>query len=123
MNKIIGCFCAALSSLTVLPSRSLADVGGEVTAHEFRSVRGWVAMSGASLKGTLEGWGRVAGWSVVWDSDVDYILESSASFPGDFEEAVGRLVDAIYIDKPEIEATLYSGNRVLRIQRNPLSSN
>jgi hypothetical protein len=76
----------------------------------------WGVMSGAGLKGTIEGWARVAGWTIVWDNPVDYRIRASATFHGGFEEAVARLVDAIHQGSPELTVTLYRGNRVLHVE-------
>jgi hypothetical protein len=76
----------------------------------------WAVMSGASLKGTIEGWARISGWTVVWDNPLDYRIRASATFHGGFEEAVARLVDAIHQNSPDMTVTLYRGNRVLHVE-------
>lgn len=76
----------------------------------------WGVMSGSSLKGTIEGWARVSGWTIVWDNPVDYRIRASATFQGGFEEAVARLVDAIHQGSPELTVTLYRGNRVIHVE-------
>jgi hypothetical protein len=76
----------------------------------------WGVMSGASLKGTIEGWARVSGWTIVWDNPVDYRIRASATFQGGFEEAVARLVDAIHQGSPELTVTLYRGNKVIHVE-------
>lgn len=76
----------------------------------------WGVMSGASLKGTIDGWARVSGWTIVWDNPVDYRIRASATFQGGFEEAVARLVDAIHQGSPELTVTLYRGNRVIHVE-------
>jgi hypothetical protein len=42
------------------------------------------ALSGSDLKSTLEGWAKSAGWTLIWDSPVNYRLRASARFSGDF---------------------------------------
>jgi len=76
----------------------------------------WAVMSGASLKGTIEGWARVSGWTVIWDNPIDYRIRASATFHGGFEEVVARLVDAIHQNSPNMTVTLYRGNRVLHVE-------
>jgi len=76
----------------------------------------WGVMSGSSLKGTIEGWARVSGWTIIWDNPVDYRIRASATFQGGFEEAVARLVDAIHQGSPELTVTLYRGNRVIHVE-------
>lgn len=76
----------------------------------------WAVLSGGSLKGTIEGWARASGWTVVWDNPVDYRIRASAAFQGTFEQAVAGLVDAIHQASPELTVTLYRGNRVLHVE-------
>jgi hypothetical protein len=68
------------------------------------------------LKSTLDGWSRAAGWTLVWDSPVNYRLRASAQFGGDFETAVSSLVNTIHRSSPEVLVTLYRGNRVVQVQ-------
>jgi Toxin co-regulated pilus biosynthesis protein Q. len=82
----------------------------------------WAVMSGAELRTTLEGWARVAGWTLVWDSEVDYRLRASARFDGDFENAVAKFVDAIHNTAPELRVTLYRGNRVIHVETTPVET-
>ncbi len=111
---------AALMLATALsgqPAPSFADSGGTGTsAPPVRTSRGWAAMSGGDLKGTLDGWSRAAGWTLVWDSPVNYRLRASAQFAGDFETAVASLVDTIHRSNPEVMVTLYRGNRVVHVE-------
>ncbi len=94
-----------------------ADTGGRADAGPaVRTARGWAAMAGSDLKATLEGWSRAAGWTLVWDSPVNYRLRASAQFGGDFESAVAGLVDTIHRSNPEVLVTLYEGNRVVYVQ-------
>lgn len=100
--------------------RALADAigpaGDGASAPPVRTARGWAAMSGGDLKGTLDGWSRAAGWTLVWDSPVNYRLRASAQFAGDFETAVARLVDTIHRSNPEVLVTMYRGNRVVHVE-------
>jgi len=95
---------------------ALGPAGEGAAAPTIRTSRGWAAMSGGDLKGTLDGWSRVAGWTLVWDSPVNYRLRASAQFAGDFETAVASLVDTIHRSNPEVLVTLYRGNRVVHVE-------
>lgn len=123
-TRILG-LCALIATASpLMPTPAQADTGGRVVAPVTRGADGsWAVMADSSLKATLEGWSRVAGWTLIWDNAFDYKLRASASFGGSFEEAVGRLIDSIYQSNPEITVTLYRGNRVLHVQEQPLSSN
>jgi hypothetical protein len=101
----------ALSNEQIPP---LGSAGGSTAPIVQQEI--WGVMSGSSLKGTIEGWARVSGWTIVWDNPVDYRIRASATFQGGFEEAVARLVDAIHQGSPELTVTLYRGNRVIHVE-------
>ena len=109
---------AVFFSLCNVPSiPAFADSGGTgARAPAVRNAHGWAAMSGSDLKSTLDGWSRAAGWTLVWDSPVNYRLRASAQFGGDFETAVASLVNTIHRSSPEVMVTLYRGNRVVHVQ-------
>lgn len=98
-------------------------VGAPGEAPRAAATDTWVVMAGSSLKDTLEGWTRVSGWTLIWDSPVDYRMRASVTFHGGFEESASRLIDSIYNNNPELMATFHRGNRVLHIENQPLSSN
>lgn len=108
--------------LAALPGAALADTGALPRGKAVIDGH-WAVMAGTSLKSTLESWSRTAGWTLIWDSPVDYRLRASVSFPGGFEESAARLIDSIYQSNPELIATFHRGNKVLHIQDQPLSSN
>ena len=124
-KKMIMCGVAMLMlGVSTLPAqRAFADGGGVVSGLTVNRGGSWAVIKGAYLKATLEGWTREAGWDLIWDSSIDYQLGASAAFHEDFESAVTHLIDTIYIDNPEIVATLYRGNKVLRIEERSLTSN
>ena len=110
-------FALVLSLCNVPPFPAFADSGGTgAKAPAVRTARGWAALSGGDLKSTLDGWSRAAGWTLVWDSPVNYRLRASAQFGGDFETAVASLVNTIHRSSPEVLVTLYRGNRVVHVQ-------
>lgn len=76
----------------------------------------WAAMSGSTLKDTLETWAQAAGWKVVWDTETNYGLRASATFAGTFVTAVTDIVDTIHLNNPELTVTMYTGNRVVHVQ-------
>ena len=118
--------CGALAVMLgvgAAPQPAAADVGGTVSGQVVRQNGSWAVIKGAYLKATMEGWCREAGWDLIWDSSSDYQLGASAAFHEGFEGAVTHLIDSIYIDNPEITATLYRGNKVLHIEERSLTSN
>jgi type IV pili sensor histidine kinase/response regulator len=118
INPVRWLAFALVLSLCIGPSiPAFADSGGTgARAPAVRNAHGWAAMSGSDLKSTLDGWSRAAGWTLVWDSPVNYRLRASAQFGGDFETAVASLVNTIHRSSPEVLVTLYRGNRVVHVQ-------
>jgi len=116
MRWLAGALMLA-TALSGQPAPSFADSGGTgARAPAVRNAHGWAAMSGSDLKSTLDGWSRAAGWTLVWDSPVNYRLRASAQFGGNFETAVSSLVNTIHRSSPEVLVTLYRGNRVVHVQ-------
>ncbi len=118
---IMGAVMAGLLGLTALPCA--ADVGADGHAVQVTNQNKWAVMAGTSLKETLEGWTSVSGWTLIWDSPIDYRMRASATFYGSFEESASSLIDSIYNGNPELMATFHRGNRVLHIENQPLTSN
>lgn len=115
-------FASTAAAAVLLSTQiSFADVGGPTTTPPAAS-DSWVIMAGSSLKSTLEGWCKVAGWTLIWDSPVDYRVRASASFDGDFQKAAAQLIDSVYETYPELNAVLHRGNNVLHISDQPLAS-
>lgn len=118
-NRLV---CAALRRallpvLLLIGAPVLAEPAPPIAEEQTTPAREvWAVLSGGSLKATIEGWARLSGWTVVWDNPVDYRIRASATFHGDFEEAVARLVDAIHQGSPELTVTLYRGNQVLHVE-------
>jgi hypothetical protein len=107
---------AVFATMFIGPAPAIAGDG------DLKSIQGiqtdaWAVLAGSTLKSTLEGWGRISntGWSVIWDNPTDYRIRASATFYGSFEDAVGRLVDAVHQSNPELTVTLYRGNKVIHV--------
>ena len=121
---MMGAVATAMTVGTAtVPQPAIADVGGIVQGQIVKTGGAWAVIKNAYLKATLEGWCREAGWDLIWESSSDYQLGASAAFHEDFEGAVTHLIDSIYINNPEITATLYRGNKVLHIEERSLTSN
>lgn len=114
---------AMIAAIGVGSASSAQADGGGGLGPVGKPGSGWVIMAGGSLKNTLEGWTRAAGWTLIWDSPIDYRMRSSATFQGSFEESATRLIDSIYIGNPELSAQFHRGNNTLHIWNQPLSSN
>ena len=120
-KRIMGAVLAGVVSLSAAPV--FADTGATGAAAQVPDQNKWAVMAGTSLKDTLDGWTSVAGWTLIWDSPIDYRMRASATFHGPFEVSASSLIDSIYNGNPELMATFHRGNRVLHIENQPLSSN
>jgi hypothetical protein len=114
--------CAAVLSIASAPSAAAGD--GDMSSVQGIQTDAWAVLAGSTLKSTLEGWGSISntGWSVIWDNPTDYRIRASATFYGSFEDAVGRLVDAVHQSNPELSVTLYRGNKVIHVDAITISS-
>lgn len=119
--KAAAMICAATMQMAFGPTQAAADatqVPGD--RPELRAItqgpNRWAALSGSTLRGTLESWSNPAGWTVIWDSELDYRLRASEVYTGSYVAAVRKLADSIHRTNPELQVTLYSGNKVLHVQ-------
>jgi hypothetical protein len=120
-KRILGAVMAGAIGFCAAPLA--ADTGAVGAATQVANQNKWAVMAGTSLKETLEGWTSIAGWTLIWDSPIDYRMRASATFHGPFEVSAASLIDSIYNGNPELMATFHRGNRVLHIENQPLSSN
>lgn len=111
---------AAVMAMSTAPAHADISTGSEPVVKVGDS---WVILAGSSLKSTLEGWTRAAGWTLVWDSPIDYRVRASASYKGSFKASATALLDSINRENPELAPQFYNGNRVLHVSNNPLTSN
>lgn len=117
-RALIAVFAAASLSAAV---PAIAGNGDMKNASGAQS-DGWVVMPNTTLKSTLESWSQEEGWQVIWDNPVDYRIRASVVLYGGFEEAVGRLVDAVHQTNPSLSVTLYRGNKVIHVEERTISS-
>ncbi len=112
---------ALLAVLNTVPSVPLAGSENLQPEPVARPAAGeiWEAEAGLSLRHILEDWGRKDGWQVLWDSQSDIRIRSAANFSGSFEQAVLSIMKAIYPRHPQLQITLYLGNRVLHASMAP----
>jgi hypothetical protein len=125
MMKNVLTVIPILACMGLTPIAAHADVGGsiETSAEPAAKQTGvWSALAGSTLKTTLEGWTRVSGWTLVWDTPYDYEMDASATFQDDFMNSVGRLVDVVHQKNPDVNAVLYKGNRVIYVTSDELTS-
>lgn len=68
------------------------------------------------LRVQISAWAAQAGYQVVWKADTDFLMESQASFQGDFLSAVKSLFWGLQrTGDHSLRVTVYQGNKVLEI--------
>lgn len=75
----------------------------------------WEIQKGSMLRGQLEGWAAVAGYSLIWNAQNDYEMRSSAMFSGEFIDAVKNFFAALQANGLALRVTIYQGNRVMEV--------
>lgn len=122
-RQVLKHIAAGLTALSCMATPALAG-DGDLPSIQGLGDDAWAIMAGSTLKSTLEGWSRMATpeWSVIWDNPTDYRIRASATFYGSFEDAVGRLVDAVHQSNPELRVTLYRGNQVIHVDALTISN-
>ena len=92
-----GSFEDAVSQLLAENSAATGISGRFDTAQGSKPVAGsaaaWNAKPGASLQSVLDQWGSKAGVAVVWQTSINAPVKTAINDNGNFEEAVGSLLD------------------------------
>lgn len=78
----------------------------------------WKIERGGNLYNTLSEWALKAGWTVVWDSKLNYSILTSVTFSGDFTSAVKQLFSAKGMNNTRLNIKFYKGNKVLLVTSN-----
>ncbi|WP_298030570.1 TcpQ domain-containing protein [uncultured Desulfovibrio sp.] len=75
----------------------------------------WDIRKGSMLRGQMEGWAAVAGYSLIWNAQNDYEMRSSATFSGEFIDAVKNFFAALQANGLALRVTIYQGNKVMEV--------
>jgi hypothetical protein len=76
----------------------------------------WDVREGELLSQMLRRWGAEAGWTVVYQSQADFILQANVTIRGTFPEAAGEVVASFANANPPITADFFTGNRVIVVR-------
>lgn len=74
----------------------------------------WRIQSSEQLAEVFRRWAKLADWQLVWEAP-DLVAQTSVELTGDFEEVVGKTIDALNRSGNGLQARFYVANRVLRI--------
>jgi hypothetical protein len=75
-------------------------------------------LSPGSLRSQVAEWCAAAGYTLVWQGETDYEMESFASYRGGFEEGVNQLFNGLQRAGFPLRITVYRGNNVLEVAEN-----
>lgn len=110
------------------PARSAADAAmassatevGATTATAAPAMNGsWKGTKGQTLRDVLKTWSDQAGVELYWSIDYDYRLSDDVATTGNYEQAVGGLLDKFASVRPQPYGQLHqsaSGPRVLVVK-------
>lgn len=110
------------------PARSAADAAmassatevGATTATAAPAMNGsWKGAKGQTLRDVLKTWSDQAGVELYWSIDYDYRLSDDVATTGNYEQAVGGLLDKFASVRPQPYGQLHqsaSGPRVLVVK-------
>lgn len=94
-------------------SRAMTPAPAAVTAIE--AVPVWEIRKGEMLRGLMEDWAAIAGYSLIWNAQNDYEMRSSARFSGVFVDAVKNFFAALQANGLALRVTIYQGNKVMEV--------
>lgn len=78
--------------------------------------REWDVREGETLSVVLRRWGAEAGYTIVYQSPNDYILQANVVLRGTFPEAAGEVIESFSNAQPPVAGDFYIGNRVLVVR-------
>ena len=87
--------------------------------HERVAPPVWRIRPRVELREQLDDWAARAGWTLIWDSEYDYLPNLQARFDGEFIVAVTALFEALHDVHPPLYPVLYQGNQVLLVKSQP----
>jgi hypothetical protein len=106
----------ALKAASAQPATKLPTVMIVAQKASEPEQRNWeILPSDKTLNVALARWAAVAGWQLVWELPVDYAVETRATVPGSFQDAVTLVTKSMDNAEIPLKAIFYEGNKVLRI--------
>ncbi|MBN6739506.1 toxin co-regulated pilus biosynthesis Q family protein [Acidithiobacillus sp. MC6.1] len=63
----------------------------------------------------LQKWAKQSGWTVVWQVPEDWQVPNTTSFSGDFQKAVGQVIQALSANGANVHAVFHTANNTVVI--------
>ncbi|WP_165177622.1 TcpQ domain-containing protein [Desulfovibrio sp. ZJ369] len=98
-----------------VPAASSSEAPMPAAATAIEAVPVWEIHKGEMLRGLMEGWAAIAGYSLIWNAQNDYEMRSSARFSGIFVDAVKNFFAALQANGLALRVTIYQGNKVMEV--------
>jgi hypothetical protein len=76
----------------------------------------WAVHRGETLSQMLHRWADDAGFTIVYQADIDYVLQADVVIRGTFSEAAGQVIESFANASPPISADYYLGNKVIVVR-------
>lgn len=115
----------ARAGLTVVDEASATIPGGRPASPviQIRPVpQAWVGEEGSTLRGSIEAWGKKAGWHVIWGKsaeDIDYPLLAPVRFEGTFDEAASAFINLYRRAKKPLLVDIQVTQKLIYVTRKP----
>ncbi len=96
---------------------ALADLSGTLAAESKNVVTSpiWEVGKGRMLRDQMADWAARADYTLVWNAQNDYELRGSATFRGEFIDAVKTFFAALQANGLALRVTIYQGNKVMEV--------
>lgn len=75
----------------------------------------WEVDKGRMLREQMTDWAASANYNLIWNAQNDYELRGSATFQGEFIDAVKTLFAALQANGLALRVTIYQGNKVMEV--------
>lgn len=75
----------------------------------------WTLQAGLPINSQIEKWAEQAGWSFTWKPERTWVVPADASFGGTFDEALAKVVQALYDQGKGVKLMLWEGNKFAEV--------
>lgn len=101
--------------LFVGPKKPTSAAASAVVAPiDAAATASWKIRAGEKISEAFARWAKSAGWQLAWEAP-DLISQADIDLDATFEEAIGKVIDALNRSGGGLQAKFYASNHVLRI--------
>lgn len=79
------------------------------------AIQTWTLHQNHATSVELEHWAAIAGWHVVWNGKMDWVVPVTTSLSGNFVQAATKVINALGNQGAKINAKFFYGNHTLLI--------